>query len=118
MVCPFGCVCHAVRAPGAKCTAAAATCELPAGAATWSISTSPVNQSAGPRPVSSVFRVICTAASPPSATLLPALCHEPRDADREEDDSHDAENDHAAMLRDRDTARGGAVPSGHEPTRG
>src|SRR5690242_15617398 len=87
IVCPFGCVCHAVRAPGAKWTAAAATCELPAGAATWSISTLPVNHSAGPRPVSRVLRVICIADRAASAPLLAALGHHARDADGEKDDA-------------------------------
>jgi hypothetical protein len=33
IVCPFGCVCQAMRAPGAKWTLLALTRELPAGAA-------------------------------------------------------------------------------------
>ena len=37
MVCPCGWVCQAVRAPGVKCTAAAAKVEVPAGAATASM---------------------------------------------------------------------------------
>src|SRR3954471_1574586 len=47
-VCPNGCVCHAVRAPGSNVTLAPAT---RAGAAVWksgSTRTVPVNQSAGP----------------------------------------------------------------------
>jgi len=49
-VCPNGCVCHAVRAPGSKVTLAPAT---RAGASAWkrgSMRTVPVNQSAGPLP--------------------------------------------------------------------
>ena len=37
IVWPCGWVCHAVRAPGVKCTAAAANVEVPAGAATASM---------------------------------------------------------------------------------
>ena len=37
IVCPCGCVCQAVRAPGVKWTLAAANVEVPAGAATASI---------------------------------------------------------------------------------
>jgi hypothetical protein len=37
IVWPCGCVCQAVRAPGVKCTLAAAKVELPAGAATASM---------------------------------------------------------------------------------
>ncbi|HVL84075.1 MAG TPA: hypothetical protein VM367_07290 [Pseudonocardia sp.] len=37
IVCPWGWVCQAVRAPGVKCTAAVANVELPAGAATASM---------------------------------------------------------------------------------
>ena len=37
MVCPCGWVCQAVRAPGVKCTSAAAVVELPAGAASASM---------------------------------------------------------------------------------
>src|SRR4029079_12557082 len=47
-VCPNGCVCHAVRAPGSNVTLAPAAC---AGAGAWnsgSTRTVPVNQSAGP----------------------------------------------------------------------
>ena len=47
-VCPRGCVCHAVRAPGSNVTIAPPT---RAGAVPWngeSIRTEPVNHSAGP----------------------------------------------------------------------
>src|SRR5438132_10419929 len=47
-VCPSGCVCHAVRAPGSNVTLAP---EARAGSCAWnkgSIRTVPVNQSAGP----------------------------------------------------------------------
>src|SRR6266487_5667709 len=47
-VCPSGCVCHAVRAPGSNVTLAPAA---RAGALAWnngSIRTVPLNQSAGP----------------------------------------------------------------------
>src|SRR3954451_20147098 len=47
-ICPSGCVCHAVRAPGSNVTTAPAT---RAGAGAWisgSMRTVPVNQSAGP----------------------------------------------------------------------
>jgi hypothetical protein len=37
VVWPCGCVCQAVRAPGVKCTSAAAKVELPAAAATASM---------------------------------------------------------------------------------
>ena len=48
IVCPFGCVCHAVRAPGVKWTLLALTREPSDGAATVSMKTAPVNQSLGP----------------------------------------------------------------------
>ena len=46
IVCPNGCACQAVRAPGVKCTLSSFTCgpgEI------GSMKTSPVNHSAGPR---------------------------------------------------------------------
>ena len=49
-VCPSGCVCYAVRAPGSNVTIAPAT---RAGELRWngeSIRTDPVNHSTGPRP--------------------------------------------------------------------
>src|SRR6266536_3221778 len=63
IVCPFGCVCHAVRAPGVKCTQAAPTREASDGAAMVSTYTAPVNQSFGPVLVSRLFLVICTRFS-------------------------------------------------------
>jgi hypothetical protein len=59
MVWPCGWVCQAVRAPGVKWTSAAANVDVPAGAATASMYTSPVNQSASPFWVSMLLRVIC-----------------------------------------------------------
>src|SRR3954470_7060896 len=59
IVWPWGWVCQAVRAPGVKCTIAAAKVEVPSGAAMASMYTSPVNQSAGPFCVSMLVRVIC-----------------------------------------------------------
>jgi predicted nucleotide-binding protein (sugar kinase/HSP70/actin superfamily) len=58
IVCPFGCVCHAVRAPGVKWTLLALSREPSDGEATVSTNTAPVNQSAGPAIVSMLFRVI------------------------------------------------------------
>src|SRR4051794_35734351 len=52
MVCPFGCVCHAVRAPGVKWTLLPLTRETSDGAATASMKTVPVNHSSGPAAVS------------------------------------------------------------------
>src|SRR4051794_2111552 len=49
-VCPSGCVCHAVRAPGSKVTLAPATRAGPGAWNNGSIRTVPVNQSAGPLP--------------------------------------------------------------------
>src|SRR5205823_6650481 len=48
IVCPFGCVCQAVRAPGVKCTLLALRRDEPAGTATGSMNTTPVNHSLGP----------------------------------------------------------------------
>src|SRR5256885_8512821 len=62
MVWPFGCVCHAVRAPGVKWTLLAFRREASDGAATESMYTAPVNQSLGPGLVSTLFRVICIVA--------------------------------------------------------
>jgi len=62
IVCPRGCVCQAVCAPGVKWTTAAPTGEASLGVAIVSMWTVPVNQSAGPAPVSSVFLVICRVA--------------------------------------------------------
>jgi hypothetical protein len=63
IVWPFGCVCHAVRAPGVKWTLLALRRDPLDGAATVSTKTTPVNQSLGPRAVSMLFLVICTALS-------------------------------------------------------
>src|SRR5438552_6588146 len=49
-VCPSGCVCHAVRAPGSKVTLAPATRAGSGASISGSIRTVPVNQSAGPWP--------------------------------------------------------------------
>jgi hypothetical protein len=54
-------VCHAVRAPGVKCTLVALRHEEPAGVAIGSRYTAPVNQSLGPGFVSTVFLVTCMA---------------------------------------------------------
>jgi hypothetical protein len=59
MVCPFGCVCHAVRAPGVKWTLLAFSREASDGVATASRWTVPVNHSLGPAVVSMTFLVIC-----------------------------------------------------------
>jgi hypothetical protein len=59
IVWPFGCVCHAVLAPGVKWTLLADSRDWPVGAATVSMKTSPVNQSLGPAAVSMEFLVIC-----------------------------------------------------------
>jgi DUF218 domain len=81
MVWPNGCVCHAVRAPGVKCTIAAPTREGPAGVATVSMKTVPVNQSPCPLAVSRELRVICMSLlcqlrDPLQA--LPAIRHSAR----------------------------------------
>src|SRR5436190_7158561 len=47
-VCPSGCVCHAVRAPGSKVTVAPATRAGAGAVKSGSMRTVPVNQSAGP----------------------------------------------------------------------
>src|SRR5258705_6757737 len=59
MVWPMGWVCHAVLAPGVKCTLAAARRDGSEGVATASMYTAPVNQSLGPAAVSMEFLVIC-----------------------------------------------------------
>jgi hypothetical protein len=59
IVWPFGCVCQCVRAPGVKWTLLALTREAPAGAATASTYTDPVNQSVEPAAASTLFLVIC-----------------------------------------------------------
>src|SRR6266702_1129541 len=59
IVCPFGCVCQAVRAPGVKWTLLALKREPSDGAATVSTNTAaPVNHSLGPAAVSTPFLVI------------------------------------------------------------
>jgi hypothetical protein len=60
-----GCVCQAVRAPGAKWTTAAPMREASEGDASVSMYTSPVNQSTGPLAVSAVALVICISLLPP-----------------------------------------------------
>src|SRR5205085_9382586 len=62
MVCPFGCACHAVRAPGEKWTLLALRREAADGAATVSIYTAPVNHSLGPLLVPMLFLVTCMFA--------------------------------------------------------
>src|SRR5271165_3873564 len=71
MVCPFGWVCQAVRAPGVKCTLLACMREGPDGAATASMNTAPVNQSLGPGVVSVELVVISTTS--PLARVGPVL---------------------------------------------
>ena len=56
-------MCHAVRAPGVKCTLAAPVRDWMDGAAIVSRYTAPVNQSLGPGFVSSPFLVICMLLS-------------------------------------------------------
>src|SRR2546429_9734986 len=63
MVCPFGCVCHAVRAPGVKWTLLAVRRDPCDGAATVSTYTAPVNHSFGPAPVWMLFLVISILSS-------------------------------------------------------
>ena len=62
MICPFGCVCHAVLALGVKWTLLALRRDSSDGVATASIYTVPVNQSPGPKTVSIAFLVICMTA--------------------------------------------------------
>src|SRR5438445_12221162 len=64
MVCPFGCVCHAVRAPGEKWTLLALRRDGPDGVATGSTYTTPLNHSRGPVADSTVFLVIFIVALP------------------------------------------------------
>src|SRR5437588_7255475 len=74
MVCPFGCACHAVRAPGEKWTLLALRREAADGAATVSIYTAPVNHSLGPLLVPVLFLVTCMVAllmAPPLAQTGP-----------------------------------------------
>src|SRR4029077_9482297 len=63
MVWPFGWVCHAVRAAGVKWTLLALWRDWPAGVATESTYTAPVNHSLGPAMVSMPFRVTCIASA-------------------------------------------------------
>jgi len=63
IVWPFGCVCHAVRAPGVKWTLLALRRDRSEGVATVSMKTAPVNQSLGPAAVSMLFLVICMVSA-------------------------------------------------------
>src|ERR1700737_4269489 len=69
MVWPFGCVCQAVRAPGVKWTLVALRRDDPAGVATASRYTAPVNHSLGPAVVL-LSRVIFMSLPPFQATSL------------------------------------------------
>src|SRR5438309_6673443 len=74
-VCPSGCVCHAVRAPGSNVTALPAARAGALAANRGSIRTVPVNQSAGPLPDGcEPLRVIFIIHSPYCRSLAePAL---------------------------------------------
>jgi hypothetical protein len=56
-VCPTACRCHAVRAPGAKCTLLARIREGSSPREMTSNHTSPVNHSAGPFDVGAFFTI-------------------------------------------------------------
>src|SRR4051812_45308519 len=96
MVWPCGWVCQAVRAPGVKWTLAAAKVDVPAGAATGAMYTSPGNPSAGLFWVSMLERVICMVMCSFSVEIKverrrrpghdgsPAGPHDQRDGEREE----------------------------------
>src|SRR5438445_13357089 len=76
MVCPFGCVCHAVRAPGVKRTLFALKRNGPVGVAIGSMYTAPVNHSRGPAVVSMVFLVIRIADLPESPVAVQMMWQE------------------------------------------
>ena len=61
--CPNGCRCHAVRAPGAKCTLNTRVRDGGTGAAISSIHTCPVNHSGGPGVLSARFLRISIACA-------------------------------------------------------
>src|SRR4051794_33876630 len=70
--CPRGCVCHTVRAPGSKVTAAPATLAGAGAVNSGSMRTVPVNQSAGPFPegceparLMSMLVLLAVLANPP-----------------------------------------------------
>src|SRR5690348_13665017 len=69
MVWPFGCVCHAVRAPGVKWTALALMRNAPDGVATGSMKTAPVNQSLRPAVVGVLFLLTCMPEFPPCVAV-------------------------------------------------
>jgi hypothetical protein len=69
---PFGCVCHAVRALGSKCTLVALIRERSEGFATGVIVTDPVKNSLGAGPVSLPLLVTCIA-DPPWSPGAPAM---------------------------------------------
>src|SRR5262245_48892137 len=58
MICPKGCLCQAVRAPGVKCTLRTRALAGSGGEAIGSNQTSPVNDSSGPGALSGCSRVI------------------------------------------------------------
>src|SRR3979409_31043 len=71
MVWPLGCVCHAVLAPGVKCTMLALKRDAPDGTAAVSMYTAPVNQSLGPFTVLLLFFVTCMSLLPRISSLQP-----------------------------------------------
>src|ERR1700677_693721 len=70
-VCPSGCVCHAVRAPGSKVTLAPTTRAGSGALNSGSTRTVPANQSAGPFPEGwdplRLISIACSLLSPPSS---------------------------------------------------
>src|SRR5208283_2038321 len=74
-VCPSGCVCHAVRAPGSKVTLAPCTRAGSGAANSGSMRTVPVNQSAGPLPEGCVpARLISIGWTPYSLFISLQYC--------------------------------------------
>src|ERR1700682_2442922 len=65
-VCPSGCVCHAVRAPGSKVTLAQDIRPGAGASNSGSIRTVPVNQSAGPLPEGCEPLLLMSIFPPPS----------------------------------------------------
>src|SRR5438105_10384140 len=98
MVCPFGCVCHAVRAPGVKWTLLALRRDCSDGVATASMYTLPVNHSLGPAFVSVEFLVMFMASSRalPTRTGDPLLARPPLalhgQGDQKNHDSNDTDH--------------------------
>src|SRR6266550_3765398 len=107
MVCPLGCLCQAVRAPGAKWTLLAFRREAPNGAATVSIYTAPVNHSLGPLLVPMLF-LVTFMVSPSMFVLVKGSMPRPG-AEREASDPRFSIGSRLSLRLQRWTRRGDDV---------